>query len=167
MTSCFQFTIFCVYDQSGIKAKTMKNILVSIDFDDLTAKLIDHALKLAEKKETMIWLLHVAAPDPDFVGYEVGPQYVRDSRADKLKDEMAKLSEQADRIADMGYRSDGILIQGATPEAIVSESEKLNIDLIIVGRQKHNFMYTLWFGSTPDELIKRSKIPVLVIPEAD
>lgn len=145
----------------------MKNILVSIDFDHLTETLIDHALQLAEKGSGMIWLLHVAAPDPDFVGYEVGPQYIRDSRAGKLKEEMAKLTSQADRIAEMGYRSDGILIQGATSRTIVSESEKLDIDLIIMGRQHHNFLYNLFFGSTPDEVIKRSKIPVLVIPEQD
>jgi nucleotide-binding universal stress UspA family protein len=145
----------------------MKNILVSIDFDNLTGPLIEHALDLADKKTSRIWLLHVAAPDPDFVGYEVGPQYVRDNRAEVLKEEMAQLTEQADRIEKMGYQADGILIQGATAKTIIKESEKLNIDLIIVGRQQHNFLYNALFGSTPDELIKRSKIPVMVIPEQE
>lgn len=150
-----------------IRKKTMKNILVSIDFDNLTGTLIEHALDLADKKTSMIWLLHVAAPDPDFVGYEAGPQYVRDNRAEVLKEEMTQLTEQADRIEKMGYRADGILIQGATAKTIIKESEKLNVDLIIVGRQHHNFLYNAFFGSTPDELIKRSKIPVLVIPEQE
>lgn len=145
----------------------MKNILVNIDFDNLTGPLIQHALDLADKKTSRIWLLHVAAPDPDFVGYEVGPQYVRDNRAEVLKEEMAQLTEQADRIEKMGYQADGILIQGATTKTIIKESEKLNIDLIIVGRQQHNFLYNALFGSTPDELIKRSKIPVMVIPEQE
>lgn len=143
----------------------MKNILVSIDFDNLTDTIIDHALRLADKRSTMIWLMHVAAPDPDFVGYEPGPQYVRDNRAVKLKVEMAKLTEQANRIEKMGYQADGVLIQGATAKTIIEESEKLNIDLIIVGKQHHNFLYNILFGSTPDEVIRRSKIPVLVIPE--
>jgi len=62
----------------------MKNILVTIDFDVQTTLLIDSAYKLANAFDSKIWLVHIAAPNPDFAGYEVGPQYIRDSRAHEL-----------------------------------------------------------------------------------
>ena len=63
----------------------MKNILVTIDFNENEKLLIDKAFQLAEPFDSKIWLIHIAAPDPDFIGYKVGPQYIRDSRASDLK----------------------------------------------------------------------------------
>ena len=51
----------------------MKNILVTIDFKRNDQLLIDKAFQLAESFDSKLWLIHIAAPDPDFVGYEVGP----------------------------------------------------------------------------------------------
>ena len=49
----------------------MKTILVTIDFDKSDQMLIDKAFQMAEVFGSKIWILHIAAPDPDFVGYEV------------------------------------------------------------------------------------------------
>ena len=65
----------------------MKNILVSIDFNEQEALLMDRAYEFAKAFDAKIWLVHIAAPDPDFVGYDAGPQYVRDARAEDLKGE--------------------------------------------------------------------------------
>ena len=64
----------------------MKNLLVTVTFEEKeTSVLLAKAMSIAEKFGSKIWLVHIAAPDPDFVGYEVGPQYIRDHRADELK----------------------------------------------------------------------------------
>ena len=65
----------------------MKNILVTIDLEDHAEQLIGHAAEWAKAFGAKVWLMHVAAPDPDFVGYEVGPQYIRDGRAEELREE--------------------------------------------------------------------------------
>ena len=47
----------------------MKNILVTVNFEEKeTNILINKAVELAEKFGSKIWLIHIAAPDPDFVG---------------------------------------------------------------------------------------------------
>ena len=52
---------------------TMKNLLVNVTLEEKqTSRLIEHAISIAEKFSSKIWLIHIAAPDPDFVGYEVG-----------------------------------------------------------------------------------------------
>jgi nucleotide-binding universal stress UspA family protein len=42
----------------------MKNVLVPVDFSAATAKVIEHAARLAAGFASKVWLVHVAAPDP-------------------------------------------------------------------------------------------------------
>jgi len=142
----------------------MKNILVTIDFDLKTSILIDKAYELAKAFDSKIWLVHIAAPDPDFVGYQVGPQYIRDSRAHELREEHRQLQEYTKELTKKNIDAEGLLIQGATIEMIILESQKLNIDLIIAGHHKHNFLYKAFVGSVTREIIELSKIPILIVP---
>lgn len=142
----------------------MKNILVTIDFDINEKSLIDQAFQLAESFDSKLWLIHIAAPDPDFVGYKVGPQYIRDSRATELRKEHKLIQEYCTALKKKGINSEGLLIQGATIKMIIEESKKLHIDLIITGHHEHGFFYNAFVGSVSSQIIKKSKIPVLIIP---
>ncbi len=142
----------------------MKNILVTVDFHDNEQLLIDKALQLAEKFESKIWFIHIAAPDPDFVGYDVGPQYIRDNRATELRTEHKQLEVYAEMFKKKGVGADGLLVQGATIEMIMEEAKKLHIDLIIAGHQEHSFLYKAFVGSVSGQIVKKSKIPVLIVP---
>jgi nucleotide-binding universal stress UspA family protein len=142
----------------------MKNILVTIDFNENEKLLLDKAFQLAESFDAKLWLMHIAAPDPDFVGYEVGPQYIRDSRASDLRKEHKLLQEYATIFKKKGVDSEGILVQGPTIEMIIEESKKLKVDLIIAGHHDHGFFYNLFVERVSAEVIKKSKIPVLIVP---
>jgi len=119
---------------------------------------------LAEPFNSKLWLMHIAAPDPDFVGYKTGPQYIRDSRASELRKEHKLLQEYAAALKKKGVDSEGLLIEGATIEMIIEESKKLNVDLIIAGSHKHSFFYNVFIESVSEEIIKKSKIPVMIVP---
>ena len=142
----------------------MKNILVSFDFDGNEQLLFDKAFQLAEKFDSKIWLIHIAAPNPDFVGYDAGPQSTRDSRASELRKEHKLLQEYTNTLKKKGVNAEGLLVQGATIEMIMEESKKLNIDLIIAGHHEHNFLYKAFVGSVSGKIVKKSKIPVLIVP---
>lgn len=47
---------------------------------------------------------------------------------------------------------------------IIQESKKLNIDLIITGHHKHNFLYNAFVGSVTRNIIELSKTPILIVP---
>ena len=145
----------------------MKNILVSIDFNNHERSLIDKAIEIAKAFDSKIWLLHVAAPEPEFIGFGVGPQYIRDSRADELRTEHRLLSDYTDLIRLENQECEGLLINGATIEMILEEAQKLAIDLIIIGHHDHNFLYKAFFGSVATGVIKKSNIPVLIVPLED
>ena len=142
----------------------MKNILVTINFEKNEKLLIDKAFQLAESFNSKIWLIHIAAPDPDFVGYEVGPQNIRDSSASELRKEHKQLQTYTDTLKKKGVRAEGLLVQGATIEMILEEAKKLNVDIIIAGHHEHDFFYKAFVGSVSGKIVKKSKIPVLIIP---
>lgn len=142
----------------------MKNILVTLDFEEKATVLIDMAAKLAEKFGSKIWLVHIAQPEPDFVGYDIGPQYIRDTRAEELKREHKLLQGYAANLKAKKIDSESLLIEGGTIGMLMDESKKLKIDLIVSGNHKHGFLYNAFIGSVSAEIIKKSKIPVLLIP---
>ena len=142
----------------------MKNILVSIDFEKNASLLIDRAVETAVQFDAKIWLVHIAAPDPDFVGYEVGPQVVRDVRAKELKEERIMLEKYAQRIQELGIDSQSLLVEGPTVESILKITEKLDIDLVVIGHHKRNLFLKALVGNTDTALINRSKVPVLIVP---
>ncbi len=142
----------------------MKNILVSVNFEEKFSRLIDMASELAEMSGAKVWILHVAAPDPDFVGYEVGPQYIRDVRADDLREEHRLLQKFISLMKANGIDAEGLLIQGATTEMILAESERLKTDLVIIGHHDHGILYETFVGSNAKNIINKSKIPVMIVP---
>ena len=142
----------------------MKNILVTIDFNANEKLLIDKAFQMAQAFNSKLWLMHVAAPNPDFIGYEAGPQSVRDSRASELRKEHQLIQEYSASLKEKGIDSVSLLEQGETIETIIEESKNLNIDLIIAGHHEHGFFYNAFVGSVSAEIINKSKIPVLIVP---
>lgn len=142
----------------------MKNILVTIAFDENDELLIEKSFQLAKSFQSKLWLLHIAAPDPDFVGLSVGPQYIRDFRASELREELKILDEYASDLKKKGIDTDGLLIQGSTIETILFEAEKLQIDLIVLGHHKYSFLQKAFTESVAKGILDNSKVPMLIIP---
>jgi nucleotide-binding universal stress UspA family protein len=142
----------------------MKNILVTVDFEKETNVLLDKASELANKFGSKVWLIHVAAPDPDFVGYAAGPQNEIDFRADELKNEQEMITQYVRQLKEAGVTAEGLLVKGPTVETILKKIENLDVDLIIMGHHKHNLFYKTFVGNTDSALVNKSKIPVLLVP---
>jgi nucleotide-binding universal stress UspA family protein len=142
----------------------LKNILVAVDFNDAVGELLGYAESLAEKFGAKVWVVHVAEPDPDFVGYEPGPQYIRDYKAEDLRDEHRNLQTICKSFLGEEIENEALLIQGSTVETVLEEAKKLKSDLLIVGTHKHSFLHNLLRESVSLELLKKANIPLLAIP---
>ena len=142
----------------------MNNILVAIELDEFDELLISKATQFAEAFDSKLWLIHISAPEPDFVGYDVGPQYIRDSRADELRNEHKVLQKYSADLNAKGIDAEGLLIQGATIDMIIQESQKLQVDLIITGHHDYGFLYKALRGSVSGKILQSSKIPMLIVP---
>jgi len=142
----------------------MKNILVTVDFSELTDHVIAQAASLAAAFGGQLHLLHVADPDPDFVGYDVGPQTTRDAVAERFREQHRKLQTLAKQQRAAGIGCDALLVQGAYVQKIISESENLSADLIVTGAHSKGLLSRVLLGSVSEGVLRESKVPVLVIP---
>ncbi len=142
----------------------MKNILVAVDLATSSQLLINTAAEQAEKFNAKIWVLHIADPEPDFVGNKAGPQYVRDYLVEEIKKEHKLIRQFAEELNTKGIEAEGLLIQGPTVKMILEEIEKLHIDLLIIGHHRHGLLFKIFLGDNHTALVNKSKVPVLVVP---
>jgi nucleotide-binding universal stress UspA family protein len=142
----------------------LDNVLVAVDLSDVSANLIEQAKKVADKKDSKIWLIHVAATNPDFVGLEVGPQYIRDNVAEELKEDHREIQEFAEALRMAGYNAEGLMIQGPEADVLLNEMDRLKADMMIIGSHGHSSLYDLFVGSVCKEVLKKANRPVMVVP---
>jgi nucleotide-binding universal stress UspA family protein len=139
-------------------------ILVALDLSPITEIIMETVLNIAKKAKPEVTLLHVVQPDPDFVGYGVGPQAERDFVAKKIQENRARVQSLSGKLSKEGIAVAPIVIQGNTVDTILEEADKINADMIVTGSHGYGMMYKLFVGSVSKEVLKRSKRPVLIIP---
>ena len=142
-------------------------LLVALDLSDPTEAIVSRAEEFARALSAEMWLLHVAEPEPDFVGFEVGPQVVRDSVAEDLRAEHRQVQEIASRLQADGVNATALFVQGATADTILRKATELGVDMIVVGSHGRGAMYQLLVGSVSEAVLHKSGIPVLVVPTHD
>jgi nucleotide-binding universal stress UspA family protein len=141
------------------------NVLAAIDFSGFTEPILS-ALDwvAAAAPETKIWLLHVAEPDPSFVGYEAGPDAVRDQVAAEYRRERQQLQACAERLRASGRDVSALVVQGAIAETILGEATKLEAKLIVMGSHGYGTISELIVGGVSKVVLRKARCPVLIIP---
>ncbi len=146
--------------------KSYRKILVCVDFSPVTAAVVESAVGLAEATKAQVELLHVAAPEPDFVGYAPGPGSVRDQVAKELRAEHRQLGELAEAFSQAGVSVSPLMIAGPTVEKILEQAERFGAELVVLGSHGHGALFDLIVGSVTQGLLRRAGVPVLVVPSA-
>ena len=144
----------------------MKNILIAISQPEDAQKLISQAVKIAKDTGGKLWIVHVTEADPDdFLAREAGPQYIYDKRAETRKKATSFVNERArEIIAELGIPAEGLVIQGAVAKTIKETVDKYNIDLVVAGHRKKDFLYNLFTANRKKDLVDELNIPLLAIP---
>jgi nucleotide-binding universal stress UspA family protein len=139
-------------------------ILVAVDLSPASAKVVEAAGGIAKLTGAKVYILHVAEPEPDFVGYDAGPEVVRTQVAEELRREHRGVQALAAKLRAEGMDATALLIRGPTVETTLKEADNLKADLVVVGTHGHGAVYDVLIGSYSAGIIRRSKLPVLVIP---
>jgi len=141
----------------------VKRILVPVDFSAISERVCRVAAEAAKARGTKIWLIHVAEPEPEFVGYEPGPDVVRHQVASELRNEHRQLQELADRTAALGVEVTPLLIQGSTVETILEQADHHAVELIVMATHGRSGVGAVWAGSVAARVIGHSTRPVLLV----
>ena len=148
------------------------NILVAIDFSDITDQVLHQSKILATAMSAQIHLVHVAEPNPDHFAYDydpaalyaIDPSEIRDSIAKRFHEEHKKIQGFADELRDSGIETKALMVQGPTVEMLLKEAKQLKADFIIAGTHGKGLISQVLLGSTSEALIKNSSIPVHLVP---
>ena len=144
----------------------MKNILVAVDEAKEASQLIDQAVKIAKLTQAKIWIIHVTEATPhDFLSREAGPQYIYDKRTEDRKKETSAIKQWSlDVVNNHNVDAEGLIIEGPVTKSIKKIVDENNIDLIVAGHKKNDFLFSLFAPNNKKDLIDELKIPLLAVP---
>ena len=138
-------------------------IMVALDLSDASESILARARILLQASEK-VYLVHVGDPEPDFVGYDAGPQVVRDQVAHELQQERNALQAHASSLRDLGMDATALLLRGPIAATILSEARKLGVGMIVLGTHGRGRILDAVLGSVSLDLVRHSDIPVLLVP---
>lgn len=147
----------------------MKKILIAIDFSDVTQRVIENARNIAKSCNSVVRLLHIAPPDVEFVAYSPGgipPLHAMGGTAVQRD-----LSVETQRLALLmeGFKAEGIqataaVLEGPIVPTLVDEAKEWAADMIVMGSHGHSAFYELFVGSVTEGVMRRSTVPIFVVP---
>ena len=140
------------------------NILAAVDFSPVSEILLQTLEQIAVNFSAHVWLIHVVAPDPAFVGYEAGPHAVRNQVADEHRERHQQLQGLAERLRSAGIEATALLLQGPTVKVIIEEAGRLSASVIVLGSHGHGRLYDMLVGSVAEGVVRASALPVLLVP---
>lgn len=142
-------------------------ILAAVDLASPADQALAVAGDVAARTDGHVFVLHVAEPDPDFVGYDIGPDVVRDQVAEEFHREHRQVQALAEGLREKGVGATALMIQGAIVETILKEADRLKVDFIVVTSHGHGAAFDLLIGSISKGVVNKSSRPVLVVPSTE
>jgi universal stress protein A len=145
----------------------MKTILVSVDFSDVTSKVVKAAVHLAKPFQSRIILLHVFERGPTLMGIGGAPDAVAVPQTPPLSappDYTERFSHLQEMISSIGLLSTIVELEGIPSDLILSQAEDSRVDLIVLGSHSRGPLSHLFLGSVADGVLQRARCPVLIVP---
>lgn len=138
----------------------MKKILVPTDFSELAENALKYAVHLAKRMNAELLLLHVYS----IPVFTENPVLISDNQY--LEEEALRGLERLKQTVD-GLNSD-LKVSfaakvGFAADIIAVHAKDHHVDLIVMGTQGVGYLRERMMGSTASELIRKVKLPVMVI----
>ena len=144
----------------------MKNILMTIEDCEtttITSSIVEKTLELASAFSSKVWILHVAPPSHQSP-YNVDNKMLRHEVASEFCHEHDFLQQLAQCMRNKNIDVTALFVQGPTINTILDESERLAIDLVVLGCQKHGQLFSALMGDTDESLLAKCSRPIMFVP---
>jgi nucleotide-binding universal stress UspA family protein len=148
----------------------MKKVLIAIDYNPTSEKVVMDGYKLAKRLGARVCLVHVitnlqyyGAQYPAFMGFES----MNLSYDPKIHDEMKNIAKEyvatvASHIGDESVETH--VAEGDTARMILEYAQQWQADLIVMGTHSHSAFEKLLIGTVASGVLEKTKIPVHMIP---
>ena len=145
----------------------MKNLLVAVDFSDVTDRVVAAAEQMARAFGAKIWLLHVVPEVPPVASLgEVPFQWpaVEAELPERFPEEQHQMQVLLFGLKDKGLNAESLLIRGSAIVEILAMAEQYQIDMILMGSHGHGAWYELVVGTVSEGVLHRATCPTLIVP---
>lgn len=140
--------------------KGFRRLLIPLDFSPASTRVLEAALRVAEEG-AHVQLLHVVEWVPSVVeGALVGYSNPRDVR-DLHHSSIRKLEGYA-RLCT-GVETSVDVIEGQPARAILEAAQRVEADLIVLGRSHHQGIAGIAPGNVVERVLRRASCPVLIV----
>lgn len=142
----------------------MKNVLVPTDFSPHAFAAAKYAAFLAGKSNWRLIVCHVYRPF--YTGFQGELQNQRDQEQAKQQ-ACSRMDEFVQRLEALaqGVHIRSVCLVGKVEEEIIKEAISTNAVLIIMGTQGAGFAANALLGSTTYKVIRKTLVPVVVVPK--
>jgi len=143
----------------------VKNILVAIDDCETTtivSPTIKRTLEMASAFSSKVWILHIVPRSPP--PYNVDRKMLRQEVAAEFRHEHEFLHHLAQCLRDQDIDAKALLVQGPIVKTILTESERLDIDLMVLGCHKHDLLFGAFMEVTEEGLLSKCPCPIMFVP---
>ncbi len=146
-----------------------KKVLFCTDFSKDSDCAFDYAFGIAKRDEGMLYIFHVIPMSPQQYHLE---RHLTKKQLDKMA---ATLQEDRERMFNDKYlrfikdktKVKVVTESGHEDEKIIEFIQKEKIDIVVIGTHGRTGIEHLFLGSVAEKIVRRSPIPVFVIPCRD
>ena len=140
------------------------NIIVAVDLSEATSRVIEAARGVADLTGASIYVLHVVEAGTEIMVYGSKPEATQEQIARDFPLEHASMSTLVKQLQDEGVDASALLAQGPAVATTLKKAEVLDAGLIVIGTHGHGAVSDALIGSYSAGVIRKSKLPVLVVP---
>ena len=134
-------------------------ILVAIDDSEPARETLAYAIGLADRLDAELHVLTVVDASRNPMKFGVDDVDDLNRAAATLRETVEAVGAGADVELEVEIR------RGRPDERILEYAEEIDAGLILVGRRGETDLPTAILGSTTDRLVRRSPIPVAIVPD--
>jgi universal stress protein A len=135
----------------------MKNILVPLDFSEMSLKSLQYAVPFAKQFGAKLTLVHVVE----------APSHAPDSSlpASRSRESFAAIEKQLEAMIPPELSVDTAVRQSIAFDGILEVAQQIQADLIITTTHGYTGLMRLFGHGTVDQIVRQAPCPVLVVRE--
>ena len=139
-------------------------LLVAVDLSKASSYVIEAAHRVASATNAEVCVLHTIISLPGIAGPDFNPVMEYQEMSGRYQDERDELSELVAQLVDADVNATALMVQGDPVKTILTEAERLDAELVVIGSHGHGMMFDALVGSISAGILRKSTIPVLVVP---
>jgi nucleotide-binding universal stress UspA family protein len=160
-------------DKEGQMIPVIRKILYATDLSENSAFAFRYAVALAKKFDAEIVVLHVEEPIPESVRIYMQDDFIKKKAKIKKKQATDRIKHRLKVFCERELKGDQAFIdrvvtikvsQGYPAEEILTQSEKMGCDAIVMGTHGKGMMTHAFLGSVAERILRRVSKPTFVIP---